>query len=118
MPILEKVLCSLLLLTLFATPIFAVEKPGSSSTSGAYDSRKEISGLAALIMQLRQANAPMSRMIEIALTEEDKTTREIGVEMVKLAYEQDAYSTEKYQQEAIREFENTWNRVCIKRLTK
>ncbi|KAB2700031.1 hypothetical protein F9K79_03730 [Ochrobactrum sp. Kaboul] len=67
--------------------------------------------LAAKIMQLRQLETPMSRVIEIAVDDEkDSISRQI----VTQAYEQPAYSTKMHQVRAVDSFRNRIELACFK----
>ena len=67
--------------------------------------------LAAKIMQLRQMETPMSRVIEIAADgEKDSISRQI----VTQAYEQPAYSTKTHQSRAVDSFRNRIELACFK----
>ncbi|WP_273772756.1 hypothetical protein [Brucella intermedia] len=67
--------------------------------------------LAAKIMQLRQMETPMSRVIEIAADgEKDSISRQI----VTQAYEQPAYSTKTHQARAVDSFRNRIELACFK----
>jgi hypothetical protein len=70
---------------------------------------KGTSDLAGVIMESRLVGVTMADMFNI--NEDGNKTIE---KMIIQAYESPAYSTEKYQQNAILEFKNKWFMACVK----
>ena len=78
-----------------------------------YDLAKELSQLAASIMQRRQNGVLMSDMMDKALNVKNKSVRQLILRMIKQAYETPKFNLEKYKQNVIREFENKWYKEVI-----
>lgn len=91
---------------LLATPATAEEQPANSPKEVC----AEFSEVAETIMERRQAGASMRRMMELAETD-------MQTAMVRDAYDQPAFSTERYQQRAVRRFGNDAYSVCFDHVT-
>lgn len=58
-------------------------------------------------MTARQAGVPMRQSMEL-------TTEPIIIDIITEAFSHPSYSTQKYQDKAIQEFENLWYLKCVK----
>ncbi len=81
--------------------------------AGDYKYCKEMAGLAKSTMQLRQQGVPMVKLYELNEKLEDGPFKEMMDLMVNQAYAEPRYSSDKYQQRAVTEFENEWFRACM-----
>ena len=70
-----------------------------------------VAAIAKSVMEARQENVPMARMMEVSDTE-------LLREMVVAAYDRPAYRTENVKARAIRDFENEWYLNCVKAFSK
>lgn len=68
-------------------------------------------GLAAKIMELRQDEAPMSRVMEIAAANKDDTNER---KIVLAAYNEPAYGSDSAKQKAVGAFRNKIELECYK----
>lgn len=84
----------------------------SSEPESEVDLCAEISSLANTVMTARQANMPMSQLMEIARKSGDDDG--LYVILVEEAYESPAYQTKQAQTSEIRDFENKWYLDCYK----
>lgn len=70
--------------------------------------------LAAKIMDARQTGTAMKDAMQLAIDAKS----DIAMDMVEQAYSEAAYSTEKYQQEAVNEFADKWYGDCYQIMNK
>lgn len=75
-----------------------------------------LAGLAETIMLKRQNGADMVEMIQAINTGEDKNANAIAVELAKIAYEKNRYSTDKNQARAVSEFKNEIAVFCYREM--
>ena len=98
-------------LTIAATLIAASYAPHSI----AEDVCAPIEGSARVTMESRQAGVPLSTSIRIANDSAVRqSTKDLLTAMVREAYEQPRYSTERMQERAIRDFTDDWYMQCLK----
>lgn len=91
-----------------AVLLLAVSQP---VTADVCDTVYEVS---ASIMNNRQLNTPMPKMMKIAASAgADDKLREFMEEIVVLAYKQPRYDSAKYQERSIRDFANEMYLECI-----
>ena len=74
---------------------------------------ESLKGLATAIMQNRQQEVDLSKMINLAQDSEEPI-RSAMIEMIILAYEEPAYSSESYQLNSVKKFSNLVYLECIK----
>lgn len=81
---------------------------GSVTVSADELSCDTLSSLAKDVMRNRQANIPISEMM--------KATQGLDIAqlLIRAAYDEPRYGSEKYRQNAITDFENTWYMNCLK----
>lgn len=72
------------------------------------DMCREMGEIAEMIMQIRQTGAPMSELIGIA------EGNDLLMGMILDAYNQPIYTTEEYQQRAVRNFRNDMEAFCYR----
>ena len=89
---------------------------GASSSEDKQTHCESIALLGKSIMTSYQSGVPLSMLFKIIDSEKsfNKTQKDSIKEMATLAYEQTKYSSEKYQKEAILNFENQTFLTCMK----
>ncbi|MGR9415884.1 hypothetical protein [Rhizobium leguminosarum] len=81
----------------------------------AEDKCKAIGELARVIMTKRQADTPMSAMMQVIDAVTDKAMGNLARQLAILAYQQPDFSVEENQNDAIAEFGNQAELVCYQR---
>jgi hypothetical protein len=74
---------------------------------------ESLKGLATVIMQNRQQEVDLSKMINLA-QESEEPFKSAMMELIIIAYEEPAYSSESYQLNSVKKFSNSVYLECIK----
>jgi hypothetical protein len=97
-----------------ATPAYAATQPPTPAKSENVGLCKSIGTLAATIMELRQEGGSYATMYQSAVSNESERMRNLVTFMVTQAFEVPRYKSDRYRSDAVADFRNQWELVCIK----
>jgi hypothetical protein len=97
--------------SVFLIMLFTVGSANASSISDCEGAAK----IGRIIMDARQSGTPVREVMSVmSISEMEGPAREVMTSVILLAYEEPIYSTEKYKQQAITEFENGIYVGCLR----
>lgn len=91
----------------------AIALMSTTSFAGDLEKCENVSELARKIMEARQLNMPMSKLLRVFKNEDGSINQGIKF-MIIDAYDTPRFSTEEYRRGVIRDFSNEWFKGCIR----
>ena len=96
------------------TFIFLVALAVSIPVSAADNICGSLESYARTVMEKRQQNVSVKDMMEAVSEGDNKELKDVLITVIKMAYEEPAYSGEEYQQKTVNEFANKVYLMCMK----